>query len=160
MKTTIRFETAITKLYNAFHKGELDAMDCQHCAVGNLCNNSNEWVNTSFRSQWGKSNRINTFNNKTGYSRKELAIIEALFIFGVKSPETKKQLFNNVISAYHIKNKSFTKEEQLELQFKGLCAVVEYLCELDNIPNVMDVQSLFEINTTKKVEEIITIDCK
>lgn len=31
-----------------------------------------------------------------------------------------------------------------ELVFIALCAVVEYLCELDKIPNVMDYTKLFE----------------
>lgn len=40
MKTTKRFDNAVTKLYNAFHNGELNAMDCTMCAVGNMCDNN------------------------------------------------------------------------------------------------------------------------
>jgi len=36
MKTTERFEKAVSKLYNAFHENRLDASDCEHCAVGNI----------------------------------------------------------------------------------------------------------------------------
>lgn len=35
-----RFTNAVTKLYNAFHKGTLNAWDCKACAVGNICDNS------------------------------------------------------------------------------------------------------------------------
>jgi len=38
-----RFTDAVSKLYNAFHKGELNAMSCTKCAVGNLCNNNESW---------------------------------------------------------------------------------------------------------------------
>ena len=45
-------------------------------------------------------------------------------------------------------------ETDKEQQFKGLCAVVEYLCELDGIPNVMDYTSLFETKEGKPVKEL------
>tara|TARA_R110000868_G_scaffold14426_3_gene67163 strand:+ start:16630 stop:17100 length:471 start_codon:yes stop_codon:yes gene_type:complete len=156
MKTTKRFDAAITKLYNALHNGTLNAMDCKHCAVGNLCDNSIEWLNVSFLSDWGGISRIHPdFKNTSDYSNQELSTIEALFIFGVKLPEIEDELFVNNISNWQVQQDVYTKEEQIELQFKGLCAVVEYLCELDNIQNVMEYQSLFEIGTTKKLEEII-----
>ena len=42
LQLPIRLENAITKLYNAFHNGELNSLDCRHCAVGNLCDNSGD----------------------------------------------------------------------------------------------------------------------
>ena len=141
MKLPIRLENALTKLYTAFHSGMLDAMNCNHCAVGNLCDNSDKWAGVSW---FGGENRISKeFNNKTGYSRQELATIELVFIEGNKNPEEPAK-FNNSISEIDVIDGRNTKEEQKELQFIGLCAVVEYLCELDNIPNVMDYTKLFE----------------
>jgi hypothetical protein len=43
MKTTERFENAVMKLYNAFHRNELNANNCQMCAVGNICDNNYQW---------------------------------------------------------------------------------------------------------------------
>ena len=45
MKTTKRFEDAVTKLYTAFHEGKLDAFDCSACAVGNMLDNEGSWGN-------------------------------------------------------------------------------------------------------------------
>ena len=44
MKTTKRFEKAVTRLYDAFHNGELYAYDCSKCAVGNMCNGNSAWA--------------------------------------------------------------------------------------------------------------------
>ena len=139
MKTTKRFENAVTKLYNAFHKGELDAMDCKHCAVGNICDNSSLWSFVITTNADSDSNHINGMFTqiirltnmfqmtsevieKTEYSVMELAKIERVFL------------------------EQNTIKQNKETQFKGLEAVVKYLCELDNIPNVMDYSSLFEFN--------------
>ena len=131
MKTTERFDNALPKLYNAFHNGTLESQDCTMCAVGNICDNKYEWNNAvrTMVSRFGVTSRhidINFMNEtikKSGYSVKELAEIELRFI--------NEALFK-------------TGKETKETQFKGLCAVVEYLCELDNIPNVMDYTKLFE----------------
>ena len=140
-----RLDKALDKLYKAFHNGTLDAMDCKHCAVGNLCNNSNSWIdNGSFLPPpIGAIDRIcSSFENKTGYNLIELSNIEHIFVYGSKpgSPI----LFGNYISDYDVKSRLYTKEEQRELQFKGLCAVVEYLCELDGVKNVMDYTDIFK----------------
>jgi hypothetical protein len=139
MKTTKRFEEAITKLYKAFHDGTLELYDCLNCAVGNICNNTGEWYDILRSSKKG----YNMYNNpltkydicnmpneilKFGYSSFELATIENIFA-------------NNCNCGND--------------NFKGLCAVVEYLAELDNIPNPMDYSKLFETeNNTPKYELI------
>jgi hypothetical protein len=149
MKTTKRFEDAVTKLYTAFHNGELDAMDCKHCAVGNMCNNSDEWINIGLH-LIGSFYRISyDFINKTGYSNQELNKIEYIFIYGGE-----KKLFLNNISNIDVRLGMQTKQEQLDLQFKGLCAVIEYLCKLDNIPNVLDFKCLFETEDNKPVNQL------
>jgi len=144
MKTTIRFNAAITKLYNAFHKGELNPNDCMHCAVGNLCDNSNLWARL-VKSHYGRKYYLDNYIgqvketvDKTGYSALELLKIEDIFLTGC-----------------NVKAGDFHLYKDKNRQFNGLCAVVEYLCELDNISNVMEVQSLFEISTTKQVNEVL-----
>jgi len=139
MKTTVRFENAVTKLYNAFHENRLNAYDCSACAVGNICNNNHEWsanflatsIDFSIKSQitYPIKHEVKKLIKESGYTAYQLAKVEALFL--------------NEVETYDRHNK--------EHQFKGLCAVIEYLCELDNIPNVMDIQSLFEFeNDTPK----------
>jgi len=143
MKTTERFDTAVTKLYKAFSEDKLDPMDCTACAVGNLCDNTNDWVST-IASNFGELARINrNFDNKTGYSRQELAIIECLFLFGSKA-ENSNIKFTNTKSKYSVnKHPKYTLKAKEE-NFLGLCAVIEYLCELDNIPNVLDHTRMFQ----------------
>lgn len=133
---TERFDKSVTKLYTAFHNGTLDAMDCKHCAVGNLCDNNSHWAGGH---QLGEEDRITDFDNKTGYSKKELANIEMMFLFGSLN-ECKSM---NTISNLSVKHGLKTKQEQKERQFLGLCSVIEYLAELDGIPNPFDFSKLF-----------------
>lgn len=133
MKTTERFDKAVTKLYNAFHNGELNAMDCKMCAVGNMCDNTEEWV-------------LN-YESDTGYSQFELENIEKVFMQGY-IPETEtwrvvEKRFKGNILADGWDAKLVNKDNK-DLCFIALCAVIEYLCELDNTPNVMDYTKLFE----------------
>jgi len=133
-----RFTDAVSKLYNAFHKGELNALDCEHCAVGNMCNNDGGWMEVNS----GLNSRPipKKYEKITGYNIFELNTIETLFMFGVRKARLE-------ISGH------FASDGTTESQFKGLCAVIEYLCELDNIPNIMEYKSLFETeNNTPKRE--------
>lgn len=145
MKLPIRLENAITKLYTAFHSNELNAMSCEHCAVGNICDNSSSWDDLPiFQStlKWGNDMQPSNYElelaektiEKTGYSEEELQRVEILFLTATE----------------------FTKGNK-EQQFKGLCAVVEYLCELDNIPNVMNYTKLFETENEKPKYQLNTI---
>jgi hypothetical protein len=138
MKTTNRFENAVIKLYNAFHENRLNAMDCYACAVGNICDNKDDWkwqngfYTESFRhASVSQINLANEQIEKTGYSRVELVKVEKLFM------DTHKDV-----------------SELKHQQFKGLCAVVEYLAELDNIPNPMDYTKLFETENDKPKYEL------
>lgn len=152
-KTTNRFDDAVTKLYTAYHNNTLDAMDCKHCAVGNLCNNSDAWIGCMLGfGRVGSINRINpSFKNITNYSNQELATIELVFLYGIKD-NTKEHVFKNVISNDEVKAGLFSKTEQKELQFKGLCAVIEYLAELDGIENPFNFDKLF--NDDKEVSKL------
>lgn len=135
MKTTERFEKAVTKLYTAFHDGLLNSFDCHSCAVGTICDGDNKWFFKILSRKIGDP----VFPSKkvidSMYSTFELGRIERIFV-------------DNVPSKYS-KNK--------EYQFKGLCAVVEYLCELDGIPNVMDYSSLFEYNENGAKNKLQTV---
>lgn len=136
MITTVRFDNAVSKLYKAFHDGSLDAMDCKMCAVGNMCDNKGEWdylgVFYSRDKRESMFQEANILISKTGYSVEELIKIESLFIDACDLDKG-------------------TKDQQ----FKGLCAVVEYLCELDNIPNVMDYTKLFETENEQPKYELV-----
>ena len=151
MKTTKRFENAVTKLYRAFHNNELDHTSCSACAVGNIVGNS-LWANhTGFVCGYEldfmyelKTKRESHYKEvlqevitaekvclNTGYSVDELIRVERLFM----------DCFDGSCS-----------QEQSE--FNGLCEVVKYLCELDNIPNVMDYTLLFETKDNKPAKEL------
>lgn len=150
-----RFTRAIEKLYTAFHNGTLDAMDCSHCAVGNLCDNKSDW---RYIEHYGLANTLTHRRpfeviQDTNYSVEEIINIEKCFMYGAKLGEPHR--FENVISNSTVYRRERTKEEQKELQFKGLCAVVEYLCELDGIPNVMDFSKLFETEDNVAKYELI-----
>ena len=130
MKTTKRFDNAVIKLYNAYHENRLNANQCTACAVGNICDNNESWKKLvmhhgkrefDFSQYIGNTKKV---IDKTGYSPEELLHIETIFLKKVGYPRYEKE----------------TKEGQ----FLGLCAVIEYLCELDNIKNVMDYTKLFE----------------
>ena len=139
MKTTKRFDKAVTKLYTAFHEGTLNAFRCQACAVGNIVGHGNWFGFSGCGLEDGKFNK-NTSNhfeypNDSYYSPKELREIEYLFL----------NAWNG-----DCKLNGYDKERQ----FKGLSAVVEYLCELDRIPNVMDYTCLFEVEDNKPKYEL------
>lgn len=132
-----RFTDAVSKLYVAFHSGELRKIDCKKCAVGNLVGGGEWWLvfmsssleNLSKINYKAYVGEVKEKLDKTGYSPSELQIIEATFM-DAEGGESK------------------------EAQFKGLCAVVEYLCALDNIPNVMDIKSLFEYENDSAKREL------
>lgn len=154
--TTQRFENAVKKLYTAFHEGTLEAANCNACAVGNICNNQREWADY-IGCGHGKSkvtkqyfdaivnaeefvNGIIDHNKglrvieKSGYSPFELMNVESIFMRTAIDQE------NN---------------QTQETQFKGLCAVIEYLAELDGIPNPMAYTKLFETEDNKPKYELV-----
>ena len=47
MNTSNRLESAIKKLYNAFHNNELHPECCMQCAVGNILDNKDSWKHLS-----------------------------------------------------------------------------------------------------------------
>lgn len=133
-----RFENAVMKLYNAFHNGVLDYGICTSCAVGHIVGHG-RWLFASPSAIFnGDYNSLDEMDeNESGYSIKELVMVERKFLLQFKDSQDPN-------------NK--------ESQFKGLCAVIEYLCELDNIPNIMDYTKAFETENDApkfQLEEIL-----
>ncbi|MEN8777389.1 MAG: Na(+)-translocating NADH-quinone reductase subunit F [Polaribacter sp.] len=138
MNTPKRLENALIKLYNAFHNNTLNPEDCKACAVGNILDNYDSWKHLSNHhgslelSYVGKVHQ-NLGRKFNGYSPKEILQIEKIFLeaCGFKTP----------LCHYNSKPQNPTNKEVL---FNGLCKVVTFLCELDQVPNVMDYSKLFE----------------
>ena len=105
---------------------------------------------------FGAEERISNFKNRTGYNKTELAVIELLFIRGIKKTGEPRRFENN-ITPFNIVCCPKLKIKQKELQFKGMCAVIEYLCELDNVPNVMEIKSLFEYDNDAPEKQLLEV---
>ncbi len=138
MKIPTRLEQAITKLYLAFHSGALHPECCNSCAVGNICDNTDTWkyLTESHGSlELSYIGRVNeNFDRKIhGYSPKELLQIEVIFLKGCGFS----------VPLVHGSNRPKNPTDK-DLLFNGLCDTIEFLCKLDNIPNVMDYSKLFE----------------
>jgi len=141
MKTTTRLERAITKLYIAFHEGSLHPECCKSCAVGNICDNSDTWKYLTESHGSLKLSRIGMLNENFGrkihgYSPQEILHIEAVFL----------KACGYSIPLVHGSKKPKNPEDK-DVLFNGLCAVVEFLCKLDNVPNVTDYSKLFEFES-------------
>lgn len=138
MNTPYRLEQAIIKLYNAFHNNRLNPEDCTACAVGNILDNLDSWKHLS--NDHGSLNlsyvgRVhqNLGRKFNGYTPLEILQIEKVFL----------EACGFAIPLCHYNKKPLNANTK-ETLFNGLCAVVAYLCRLENIPNVMDYSKLFE----------------
>jgi hypothetical protein len=141
MNTTIRFENAVEKLYLAFNNGYLNPECCKQCAVGNILDNKDFWKNLSDNHgslELNYTGRVhqNLGRRFNGYSPLELMKIEESFLKGCGY-----QL------PLHHKNKKPENPKAKEIVFNGLCAVVELLCKLDGIDNIIDYTKLFDLNS-------------
>ena len=132
MSVTNRFESAVKKLYTAFHNNTLNPECCKQCAVGNILDNSDSWKHLSDAHGTLQLNYIGKVNEAfekrfNGYLPSELLQIEATFLkaCGYQLP-------------LHYKNKKPKNPTNKDNLFKGLSAVISYLCNLDGIDNVMD----------------------
>ena len=134
---SLRFESAVNKLYNAFHEDRLNPECCNQCAVGNLLDNRDYWkhfarfhgdINLTYV---GKVNEA--FGKKfNGYSPSELLAIEQAFLSGC-----------GYTLPINGRNPKPQDPMNKDLQFKGLEAVISKLCELDGIRDIMDCEELF-----------------
>lgn len=150
MKTSIRLEQALIKLYKAYHSNNLNPEDCAACAVGNILDNHDSWKHLSNQhgslelSYVGRVHQ-NLGRKFNGYTPQEILQIEKVFLdaCGFKTP----------LCHYNKKPENPTANEVL---FNGLAAVVDLLCALDNIPNVMDFSKLFEQENGEPIYHVET----
>lgn len=153
MQTAPRLESALRKLYTAFHNNQLHPECCKQCAVGNILDNTDSWKHLSDRHGTLKLNYIGKVHQNlgrkfNGYSPLELLEIEATFLqsCGYKLP-------------LYYKNEKPKNPTDKDVLFRGLSEVVKLLCEMDNISNVMDYTKLFEFENEKprfEIAEILT----
>lgn len=143
MATSKRFDQAIDKLYRAFHADELNPMCCKQCAVGNICDNTDAWrmlTDTHGSTRLNYIGMVNeTFGRSiNGYLPSELLQIEAVFLkaCGYSLP-------------FSHRSKRPLAPTSKETLFDGLSAVVDFLCQLEGIPNVMDCEKLFNFDPTE-----------
>ncbi|NNC49757.1 MAG: Na(+)-translocating NADH-quinone reductase subunit F [Flaviramulus sp.] len=149
MKTSKRFDKAISKLYTAFNSNKL-IPDCyKHCAVGSILDNTDSWKHLSDHHGSLKLNYVGNVHqrigrNFNGYSPIELLKIEATFLeaCGYQLP-------------LHYKNEKPKNPTDKNVLFKGLSDVIKLLCEMDCISNVMDYTKLFQLKNDKPTYEIM-----
>ncbi|KAB1069064.1 Na(+)-translocating NADH-quinone reductase subunit F [Tamlana haliotis] len=148
---SLRFDSAINKLYNAFHHNKLNPECCKQCAVGNILDQTDGWKHLSDNHGDLHLNYVGKVHQSlgrkfNGYSPIELLQIEHVFLeaCGFKTP-------------LHHSNQKPINTADKDILFQGLYAVVTLLCKLDHIPNVMDYTKLFENNekTERSTSEII-----
>lgn len=147
MKTTPRFEIAIQKLYTAFHDHTLNPECCKQCAVGNILGNTDAWKHLSDHHGSTQLNYVGTVHQRLGktfcgYTPIQILTIEFEFLKGCGY-----QL------PFHHKNSRPDNPTHPDTLFKGLCAVINYLCELDGIYNIMDYSMLLRYES----EELTSI---
>jgi hypothetical protein len=148
MKTSPRLEAAITKIYNAFHNNELNPECCKQCAVGNILDKTDSWKHLSDDHGSVQLNYVGkvhqTLGRKfNGYTPLELLQIETIFLeaCGYELP-------------INYKNKKPKDTDNKEVLFKGVQAVIAFLCKLDNTPNVMDYSKLFVFENNEPKHKI------
>lgn len=151
MKTSQRFESAIKKLYTAFHNNTINPESCTQCAVGNILNNTESWKHLSDDHGSTKLNYIGkvhqSFGRKFGgYTPLELLTIEAVFL----------EACGYTIPLHH-KNKKPDNPRDKEVLFTGLCAVIGYLCKLEGITNIMDYSKLFEYQNDQPTYKFVAL---
>lgn len=147
---TQRLEQALLKLYNAYHNNRLNPEDCSACAVGNILDNHDSWKHLSNEHGSLKLNYVGNVHQNlgrkfNGYSPQELLEIEKIFLeaCGFKTP----------LCHYNSKPINSSSKDTL---FNGLSAVVDLLCQLDDIDNVMDYSKLFEQENGEPVYHLET----
>ncbi|MCK7590186.1 Na(+)-translocating NADH-quinone reductase subunit F [Subsaxibacter sp. CAU 1640] len=142
MNTSKRFDSAIKKLYNAFHNNQLHPECCQQCAVGNILDNKDSWKHLSDEHGSLKLNYVGLVNQNfgkkfNGYSPLELLKIEASFLKGC----------GYSLPLNHKGSKPENPDDK-DVLFNGLCKAIKVLCDLDNISNVMDYSKMFKQKST------------
>lgn len=143
MKNSNRFDEAIKKLYLAFHNDYLHPECCKQCAVGNILDNKDYWKHLSDDHGSLKLNYTGRVHQNlgrrfNGYTPLELMQIESAFLEGC-----------GYELPLHYKNRKPLDSSEKDMLFNGLCAVVEKLCKLDGIDNIMNASELFNYSNSK-----------
>jgi hypothetical protein len=136
MTNSIRFDSAIRKLYMAFHNNTLNPENCKQCAVGNILDHKDSWghltdLHGSIRLNYVGLVHQNLGRQFNGYTPLELLQIESSFLRGC---------------GYRLGKNYCHKPDSTEdkdILFNGLCEVVATLCALDGIANIMNCSNLF-----------------
>ncbi len=147
MHTPERLDRALRKLYTAFHDNTLNPECCNHCAVGNICDNTDAWKHLSDNHGSLQLNYVGRVHQALGrrfygYSPLELLQIEKVFLEGCGY-----QL------PFRHSNRKPKNPRSKETLFNGLCAAIAFLCALDGVGNVMDYYPVFE-----RAAEVDTLD--
>ena len=149
MKTTPRLESALNKLYTAFHNDKLNPECCKQCAVGNILDQTDSWKHLSDSHGSLELNYVGkvhqTLGRKfNGYSPLELLKIEATFLkaCGYELP-------------LHYKNNKPKNPTDKNVLFDGLCATISYLFKIEGLLDVMEYTKLFEFKNEKFYSEKI-----
>ncbi len=143
MKTSQRLETALKKLYVAFHNNELHPECCKSCAVGNILDNTDSWkyltnIHGSLKLNYVGLVHQNLGRKFNGYSPQELLQIESKFLKGCG--------YNGALDG---KTKKPVNPTDKDILFNGLCSVISFLCHLDGISNIMGYSKFFEFENDK-----------
>ena len=151
MITSSRFDRAIRKLYTAFHGNTLHPECAMQCAVGNICDKTDTWKHFSNEHGTTHLNYVGRVHESlgrkiNGYAPSELLMIEAAVLEGC---------------GYDLPLRSGNKRPELPLDqdilFQGLCKAIAVLCELDHLPQLMDVHELLKYQSHEKNENQVEI---
>lgn len=129
--TKLRLEQSILKLYTAFYNQELIPESCTHCAVGNICNNTDVWSHFTDLHGSVRLNYVGMVHERLGrkhhgYSPLELLQIEATFL--------KACGFSLPLKGHYHKPRNLNDD----ILFSALEETIAYLCKLDNVTNIFD----------------------
>jgi hypothetical protein len=142
-----RFQSAIKKLYLAFHEGRLFPQCCQQCAVGNILDGNDSWKHLSDKHGSLELNYVGQVHQMlgrrfNGYTPLELLQIEQRFLKACGYQVPLNYQNNNII------------QPSTDTLFDGLSDVIAYLCELEEIDNVMEYQQLFIQKSVGDLEQL------
>lgn len=145
MKTSLRFENAINKLYRAFHENTLNPDKFCQCAVGNILDNKEHWQYLTDKHGSVKLNYVGLVHQNlgrrfNGYTPMELLKIESAFLEGCG--------YTGLHKGRLVRPDDITDKDVL---FNGLCKVVTTLCHLDGIQDVLDCTHLFDFRKTPEL---------
>jgi len=149
MRTSNRFNTAVEKLYKAFHDKTLNPDDCKQCAVGNILDNRDYWKHLTDKHGSVQLNYLGSLHQNmgkrfNGYSPIELLRIETAFLKGC----------GYYFTAQMRLHRPETTQDDYIL-FKGLCEVVSELCKLDGQKDIMDCSALFQYKAKTTNYELV-----